>query len=612
MPNLKIGSVQPSNQSLLKTHAASVQSKLAKRVAGAQTAAPSAAAVSAAAAASPELTAWTAGRPNAEYTATTGTVTGSASSGAIKLSLKKGAAYNFSAGFAYSYSGGKPSFTMQVADSTGKIVASGKGNAVKWTATADGDYTITLGIAAGKGGSASFSSYKIDAVQSLSKLPAKSGDAMVDAVMAGGSYWWHPAGNVATLSATKISDTIRQLNGASSTVYYGFLDGSESYLSATDATGFAAMSDAQQSVVKTAFDYLSTLINVTFEHDESKANIEFGTNAQTSSAGYANYPLGNGANPSVLLLDNSDNTANDGDKLGTKGGYGWETLIHEIGHAMGLKHPGPYNAGGGKAPAPYLPTPLDNRAMSIMSYNNPVASQLLSVSGTSSDSGYTWSYSLSTPNPSTYQTYDLAALQYLYGANTSTTASDLSLDDGYADFQTLWAPQSGGVALDASATTRANLFDLRQGAYSSIGLRLTEADKVAEIKGKFTTLGFSATNAASAASAVYAKLKTSKGASKVTLDKALYDGRNNLALGYGSSFASVTGGSAADKFYASTYSTTIDGGNGVDTVMLQGTVKDWTIDAAKTTATSKSGTVISMKNVEAIAFYKSTEALVHK
>lgn len=607
--------MQSSRQSSLATHSASVQSRLEKKLANARSAfapAATAAAANSGTPASPELTAWSAGRPNAEYTATTGTVTGSATTGAIKLALKKGAAYSFSAGYAYSYSGGKPAVAMQIADSTGKIVASGKGNALKWTATADGDYTVTLAITAAKGGSAAFSSYKIDAMQSLSRLPASTGNKLVDAVMAGGSYWWHPAGSVATLSSTKISETIRQLNGASSTVYYGFLDGSESYLSTADAQGFAAMSEAQQSVVKTAFDYLSTLINVTFEQDESKANIEFGTNAQTASAGYANYPLGNGANPSVLMLDNSDNAANDGDNLGTKGGYGWETLIHEIGHAMGLKHPGPYNAGGGKTPAPYLPTPLDNRAMSIMSYNNPVASQLLRVSGTSSDSGYSYSYSLSTQNPWTYQTYDLAALQYLYGANTLTAGADLTLDNSYADFQTVWAPQSGGIKLDASATTRANLFDLRPGAYSSIGLRLTEADKTAEIKDKFSALGFSATHAASAASAVYAKLKASKGASKVTIDKALYDGKNNLALSYGSSFGSVTGGSAGDKFYASSYSTVIDGGGGVDTVLLPGTAKDWTVDAGKTRATSTSGAVISMKNVEAIAFYKATEALVRK
>ena len=501
---------------------------------------------------------------------------------------------------------------MQITDSAGKVVASGKSNSLNWSATADGDYTVTLGITPGKNGTASFSNYKIDAVQPLSKLPKSSGDKNIDAVLAGGSYWWRPVGNIATASTTKISSSITQLSGASSKVYYGFLDGSESYLSAKDKSGFAAMSDSQKSVVKTAFDYLSSLINVTFELNEASANIEFGTNAQTASAGYANYPLGNGANPSSLLLDNSDNAANDGANLGTIGGYGWQTLIHEIGHAMGLKHPGAYNAGGGTTPPPYLATSLDNQAMSIMSYNNPVASRVISVGGFSSNTGYSYNYSLATSNPGTYQTYDLAALQYIYGANTSTTATSLSLSNSYSSFQTVWAPQAGGVALDASSVTRANLFDLRQGGYSSIGLRATDADKIAEIKDKFTDLGFSSTNATAAANGVYNSLKSSKNSSKVTLNKTLYDGKNNLALAYGSKFSTVTGGSSTDKFYISSYNATVDGGAGTDTVYLPGTVKDWTVDANKTTATAKSGTVISLQNIEAIAFYKATEALVRK
>ncbi len=85
-------------------------------------------------------------------------------------------------------------------------------------------------------------------------------------------------------------------------------------------------------------------------------------------------------------------------------------------------------------------------------------------------------------NPGTYQTYDIAALQYLYGANTSTTVADFSVDDDYSKFSTIWAPQSGGIALDASTTTRANIFDLRQGGYSSISMRLTDAEKFRKSK----------------------------------------------------------------------------------------------------------------------------------
>ena len=558
------------------------------------------------------LTPWTAALPSRENTATTGSVAGDTSTGSMRLSLKKGGVYSFSAGYSYKYSGKAPSVYTTVTNAAGKVVAKSTSGTLSWTATADDEYVVTVGITPAKGATASFSSYKLDAVQNLSKIPTTSGDKNIDAVLAGGSYWWHDAGSVATSSTTQISGTIKQLNGGSQTVYYGFLDGSESYLSAKDKLGFALMDTKQKEVVQSAFNYLSTLVNVTFEHDEAKANIEFGTNNQTTSAGYANYPLGNGVNPSVLLLDNSNNVGNSGDNLGVKGQYGWETLIHEIGHAMGLKHPGAYDAGGGKPTAPFLSAALDNRSMSIMSYNDPQASKVLNVSGTSQPNGsFTYSYSLSATNPSTYQTFDVAALQYLYGANKTTSGSDLTLTDSYKDFQTIWAPQSGGVKLDAASTTRANLFDLRQGGYSSISMRLTDADKINDIKNSFIGIGFTTTTAATAANKLYAGLKVSQNSSKQFLNTTLYNGKNNLSLSYGSMYSEVTGGKATDKFYASTYSASIDGGDGSDTVYLQGTAKDWVVDANKTNATSKSGTVISMRNIESVAFYKATESLVH-
>jgi hypothetical protein len=563
--------------------------------------------VAAAGNAPPALSSWAPGRPNAEYTASTGRMDGSSTSGAIKLHLRKGATYNFGAAYSYSYSGGKPAFNMRISDASGKLISTAKSNSLTWVATADGDYTVTMEVTAAKGGTASFSSYKLDATQLLSKIPSSSGDKNIDAVLAGGSYWWHPEGNVAKTSDVNVSDSIKQLEGASSTVYYGFLEGSESYLGSQELNGFAKMEDGQKAAVKTAFDYLSTLINVEFKYDESKSNIEFGTNNQTASAGYASYPLGNGGHPSILMLDNSDNPGNSSANLATSGGYGWETLVHEIGHAMGLKHPGPYNAGGGKAPPPYLTSAVDNRAMSIMSYNDPAASQILNVSSNASG----LSYSLSASNPGTYQTYDIAALQYLYGANKSTVASDLAVNDSYNQFKTLWAPQTGGVALNASTTTRANVFDLRQGGYSSISVRATDSEMMSDIKSKILQLNTSDASATAASASIYSSLKATKNSKKVALSSTLYNGKNNLALSYGSSYSSVTGGTSSDKFYIGNYSTQVNGGDGSDTVFLMGTAKDWTINATKTAAISKLGITIAMRNIEAVAFYKGTEALVH-
>ncbi len=550
------------------------------------------------------VTEWTVGRPGHEMTATTGLVNGVATSVPMTLSLKKGASYSFTGAYGYSYTGkSNPAVTITLTDAKGKVVSTSKNNALTFVSPVDGNYTVTLAITPAKGFSAQFTYYKLNANQTLSKLPASSGDKYVDAVLAGGSNWWHDAGNVATPTSKAITPTVKQLEGARQTISYGYLSGTESFLTASDTKGFSPIDAGQKAAIQSAFDYLSGLINVDFVLDNTKADIRFGNNDQTASAGYATYPSPDANRPSILMLDNSANVQNNGTNLGVKGGYGWETLIHEIGHTMGLKHPGAYNAGGGTTAGPYLPSAMDNRAMSIMSYNNPTASNAVTLIGTATSNSYSLRTSISAVNPDTFQTFDIAALQYIYGARTGVTAQPLTLKDDYKSFQTIWAPQ--GVDINASSTTRENLFDLRAGAYSSIAIR-TEASHLADMRAQLTQQGFDNSKATAAASSVMSSLKAKK------TDGTLYNGKNTLALSYGSKISKVVGGSAADKFYAGNYSTQVDGGSGTDTLFLQGTAKDWVIDRSQGVATAKTGgAAIKFSNIEAISYYKSTEAMLH-
>ena len=370
------------------------------------------------------VTDWVAARPNYEMSATTGMVNVEATSVPMTLQLKKGGSYAFSGAYSYSYTGNTtPAVSITVTDAQGKVVSSTKGNALNYVAPSDGQFTVTLSITPAKGFSAKFTRHQLNAFQTLSKIPVSSGDKNLDAVLAGGSNWWHDAGAVATPSATAIAPNVKQITGARTTIYYDYLSGTESFLSAADKKGFAPIADTQKAAITSAFSYLSSLVNVTFEQNAQLADIKFGNNDQTSSAGYASYPSTNPSRPSILMLDNSNNPENAGAKLAEKGGYGWYTLIHELGHAMGLKHPGAYNAGGGSTPGPYLPKALDNRSTSVMSYNNPAASTIVSLTGTATDTSYSLRTSTAASIPSTYQALDIAALQYLYGANTNTQAN---------------------------------------------------------------------------------------------------------------------------------------------------------------------------------------------
>ena len=553
------------------------------------------------------VAAWVPSRPNYEMSATTGLVNSQATSVPMTLQLKKGASYSFSGAYSASYSANaKPVVSMTLTDAQGKVVSSSKGNALNYVASADGQFTVTMSITPAKGFTAKFTSYQLNANQTLSKLPVSSGDKYLDAVLAGGSNWWHDAGEVATPTATAIAPNVKQIAGARTTIYYDYLSGTESYLSKADKKGFTAIATEQKGAIESAFSYLSTLVNVTFVNDAQRADIKFGNNDQTASAGYATYPSTNPGRPSILMLDNSNNPENAGAKLAEKGSYGWQTLIHELGHAMGLKHPGAYNAGGGTTPGPYLPPTMDNRSMSIMSYKNPTASTVVTLSGSSTNNSYSLQTSMAASTPSTFQVFDVAALQYLYGANTtSTQPNPMSITDDYKKFETVWAPQ--GIELNATATTRSNLFDLRAGGYSSISVR-TEASNVADFKAQLVAKGFSESNANTAANSVMSSLKAKKA------DATLYNGKNSLALSYGSQYKKVVGGTGSDKFFAGTYSTDIDGGggNGMDTLYLQGLDKDWVVDKTAGTAVAKSGgAVIKFSNIEAIAYYKATEALIH-
>ena len=101
----------------------------------------------------------------------------------------------------------------------------------------------------------------------------------------------------------------------------------------------------------------------------------------------------------VHLLPAFENDPNNAFASGV-GSYGYMTLIHEISHGLGLKHPGNYSDG---EKAPFLTPGEDNNTNTLMTYSG--------LGGNNKSSG--------TPMP-----YDIQALQYLYGSNTSFQSSN--------------------------------------------------------------------------------------------------------------------------------------------------------------------------------------------
>lgn len=123
-------------------------------------------------------------------------------------------------------------------------------------------------------------------------------------------------------------------------------------------------------------------------------------------------------------------------------------VLHEIGHSLGLKHPGNYDVTGGGAAGPYLPFAEDNNKYTLMSYTrNP-------------DSNSTVDRHL--------MLYDIAALQLWWGANLSTRIGD----DTYTAtrdslLRAIW--EAGGTDAIAYSGNSDAFIDLRAGTFSSLG-----------------------------------------------------------------------------------------------------------------------------------------------
>lgn len=175
---------------------------------------------------------------------------------------------------------------------------------------------------------------------------------------------------------------------------YGF-----SYGSGEPANNFKAFTAIQQDATRIILQGYSAVANLTFtedtETDTKHAALRYGMSDAPSTA-WAYYPsfseLGGDA-----WFNNSKGKYNSP----ARGNYAWMTILHETGHAMGLKHPHSTSA-----PFPAMPLDKDSVEYTVMSYRSYTGS------GTG---GYTVSN-----YPQTLMMYDIAALQVLYGANYNT------------------------------------------------------------------------------------------------------------------------------------------------------------------------------------------------
>lgn len=201
--------------------------------------------------------------------------------------------------------------------------------------------------------------------------------------------------------------------------------------------------DEQKAAVRAALAKFSAVIDVTFtevasgEDSDLRYILDDLTSADSGAfAGYASSQTGE-----IHLNSNlfSRQYANEFGELRTKqalneGEPGFEVLLHETGHALGLKHP---------FELPLLPGAENNNANTVMSYTRTVepARQLAP--------------------------FDVAALQFFYGVAQNTSTGN----DTYTFANKFVSDASGFDTFDAMQETEDVNIDLGPGGWSYVGER---------------------------------------------------------------------------------------------------------------------------------------------
>ena len=193
---------------------------------------------------------------------------------------------------------------------------------------------------------------------------------------------------------------------------------SYAFRATSSEAGFTRFSPEQIAAAETALQLWSDVANLRLERRgggpsgdgafSNDASILFNGLTRSPNYAYAFLPgdRGPGSRAGDVYLNVAYPSLNDM----RPGTYGFLTMVHEIGHALGLTHPGAYNAATGDR-ATYANQARyteDTRQFTVMSY--------FEAGESGADHGGS--------EPSTPLLHDVAAIQSLYGANRNTRSGD--------------------------------------------------------------------------------------------------------------------------------------------------------------------------------------------
>lgn len=336
-----------------------------------------------------------------------------------------------------------------------------------------------------------------------------------------------PTGNAyidGVLSGVKWAVSSFTFSFPSSASFYG-----SGYGSGEQNANFEALNPVQMDAVRAILADYSAVANVTFqeitETASQHADIRLAESDQPGTA-WAYYP--------TTLAEGGDawfnNTKGYYDNP-VPGSYAYASFVHELGHALGLKHPHEVDGSFGA-----MPLDRDSLEYSVMSYRSYV--------GQSTSGGYT------NPNgsyPQSLMMYDIAALQKMYGANFTTNSGSSTYT---------WSALTGEMFING----------VGQGTPTANKIFLTIWDGGGTDTYDFSNYGTSVTvdlrpgqwSTASAAQLALLHYDGSKVAAGNIANSLLYDGDLRSLI------ENAIGGSASDLLIGNVANNVLNGGAGND------------------------------------------------
>lgn len=344
--------------------------------------------------------------------------------------------------------------------------------------------------------------------------------------------------------------------------------------------------DSEKITTRAVLNELSTLLDINFKEVLPGQGLIRYNHANMSISGYANYPNQFKGYENVFISDKyKDNS------------IFISILLHETGHALGLKHPGNYDSSGGILSGPFLPKEIDNSLLTVMSYN-------------------------STNTNLSYAPLDIATLIYLYGASQNSQGIEYR-------FITATNPSKTNYASGLTQTFQNGIYTVPIAQDSVFWVVGTKATNIVDLSNLTSSPGFSVdanfgrislsstpsnfVNIYDDASSQWTTASVSNfgninvypidGSNTFSIGKLLL-GNTSTNVALGNVFNEIITGSANDTFVGFAHDVKFDAGEGIDTWKLPGSSAEYKYTKASTgfIVTNISGQSEKGFNIEKLQF----------